>query len=244
MDNTSYIALSRQNALARQMEIVANNLANANTVGFKGEQPVFVEYLVKSQNNERPFNDKLSFVQDMGIFRDTRDGAMSFTGNPLDVSLNGEGYFVVDAGDSQQYTRGGHFQLNESGQLVSGEGLPVLSSNDQPFFFAPNEATISISRDGTVRTENGDVGRLRVVKFENEQELRKVNGGLYTTEQRAEDIQKSDVLQGAIEESNISPILEMTRMIEIQRAYESANKMIETENERRRKAVDVISRVN
>ncbi|MBF0093912.1 MAG: flagellar basal-body rod protein FlgF [Alphaproteobacteria bacterium] len=244
MDNTSYIALSRQSALARKMEIVANNLANANTVGFKTEQPVFVEYLVKTQNNERPFDDKLSFVQDIGVFRDTRDGAMSFTGNPLDVAMNGEGYLVVDAGDSQQYTRGGHLQLNESGQLVTGEGLPVLSTQDLPFFFAPNETSITINHDGTVRTENGEVGRLRVVKFEDDQSLRKVRGGLYSTDQNAEDLQRPDVIQGAIEESNVSPIQEMTRMIEIQRAYESANKMIETENERRRKAVDIISRVN
>ncbi|MEO5373328.1 MAG: flagellar basal-body rod protein FlgF [Alphaproteobacteria bacterium] len=243
MDNTAYIGLSRQTALWRQLDMVSNNIANANTPAFKNQQPMFVEYLVKTQNNERPFDDKLSFVQDLGTFRDTRDGPMTSTGNPLDLALNGPGYLVVDTDAGPMYTRGGHLRLNEAGQMVTADGQPILSSNDQPFFFAPNETQISVARDGTVTTENGQIGKLRVVRFEDEQQLRQVSGGLYMTEQRPEEVARPDVLQGMLEESNVKPVVEMTRMIQLQRSYESSSRLVEQESDRRRKVIDALSRV-
>ena len=89
MDNTSYIALSRQETVWRQLDMAANNLANTSTPGFKGERPLFVEYVRRTQNTDRPFDDKLSFVQDFGIVRDLREGTLTHTGNSLDVALNG-----------------------------------------------------------------------------------------------------------------------------------------------------------
>lgn len=243
MDNTSYIGLSRQSALWRQLDIVANNIANANTPSFKGQQAMFVEHIVKSQNNERPFDDKLSFVNDLGVYRDTRDGPMTSTGNPLDIAVNGNGYFVVDTDTGPMYTRGGHLRLNEGGQLVTDDGLPVLSTNDQPFFFAPNETQINVARDGTVTTENGQIGKLRVVKFEDEQLVRAVAGGLHSTDQRPEEVTRPDVLQGMIEESNVKPVVEMTKMIALQRAYEGVGKLIEQESERKHKMIDALTRV-
>ncbi|MFN3076230.1 MAG: flagellar hook-basal body complex protein [Alphaproteobacteria bacterium] len=244
MDNTAYVALSRQTALMRQLDIVANNVANANTAGFKGEQPLFVEHLFKSPTKDRPFLDKISFVQDLGVVRDATPGPLTNTGNTLDVGLNGEGYFVTDAGsDGAQYTRGGHLRLDEAGQLVTSDGQPILSSNDQPFFFAPNESQITISRDGTVSTENGRIGKLRVVKFANEQGLRNLPGGHYVTDQQPEEFAGADVVQGMLEESNVKPILEITKLVQLQRSYEGINKILENEGLRQQKAVEILARV-
>jgi flagellar basal-body rod protein FlgF len=244
MDSASYIALSRQTALWRQMDMVANNLANMSTPAFKGEHMMFTEYLVSSRTADRPFGDKIALVQDRAIYRDMREGAYTQTDNPLDVAVHGEGFLVVDTPAGPRYTRNGHFRLDEAGQMVTQEGYPVLASNDQPFFFAPTERAISIGRDGTVATENGRVGRLRVVRFDNPQELRKTQSGLYETGARPQDVDKPEVAQGMIEESNIQPVLELTSMIQVQRSYEAVQRMIEAEHERSRKAVDVLGRTS
>ncbi|MBF0560797.1 MAG: flagellar basal-body rod protein FlgF [Alphaproteobacteria bacterium] len=243
MDNTSYIGLSRQSVLMRQLDIVANNIANTNTAGFKGEEPLFIEHVFKTPSADRPFLDKISFVRDLGVIRDASTGPLTNTGNTLDVALSNEGYFAVDTDSGAQYTRGGHLRLDETGQLVTTDGHPVLSTNDQPFFFAPNESQITIARDGTVSTETGQLGKLRVVKFANEQALQKQPGGLYTTDQQPEDVASPDVLQGMLEGSNVQPIVEITKLIQIQRSYEGINKIMDNESQRHQKAVDVLSRV-
>jgi flagellar basal-body rod protein FlgF len=244
METTSYVALSRQAALWRQMDTVANNLANMNTPAFKAENMMFRDYVMKSRAADRPFGDKTAFVQDVSVYRNMSEGALTSTGNPLDVAVKGEGFMVVDTAQGPRYTRNGSFRLDEGGQMVTADGNPVLSTSDQPFFFAPNERSISIASDGTVSTENGQVGRIRVVRFENEQELRKVAGGLFQADAQAQDVDRPQVVQGMIEESNVQPVVEMTKMIQVQRSYESVQRMIESEHDRIRKAVDVLGRTS
>ena len=242
MENTSYIALSRQTALWRQLDMVANNLANMNTPAFKGEGALFTEYLMKSPSDERTFKDKLSFTQDFGTVRDLKEGPMLATGNPLDVGIHGEGYFTVETPDGIRYTRSGQFNLDNEGKLVTAEGFPVLSTNNEPFFFAPNENNIEISRDGTISTENGVIGNLRLVTFENGQKLSKTYGSLYVTSEDnpPKDAEKVELAQGMLEQSNVQPVVEITRMIDIQRSYGFVQKLIEEEHERQRKAVDIL----
>jgi len=244
METTSYIALSRQAALWRQMDMVANNLANMNTPSFKGEHMMFRDYVVKARAADRPFGDRVAFVQDVSIYRDMSEGALTQTSNPLDVAVRGNGFMVIDTPQGPRYTRNGHFRLDESGQMVTADGFPVLSNSDQPFFFAPNEQNVTIAADGTVSTENGQVGKIRVVGFENAQDLRKVSGGLFETEAQPQDVDRPQVVQGMIEESNIKPVVEVTKMIELQRSYEAVQRMIDNESERVRKAIDVLGRTS
>ncbi|MBF0356013.1 MAG: flagellar basal-body rod protein FlgF [Alphaproteobacteria bacterium] len=244
METTSYIALSRQAALWRQMDTVANNLANMNTPSFKGEHMMFRDYVIKARAADRPFGDKMSFVQDVSVYRDMSEGAMTHTGNPLDVAVRGDGFMVIDTPQGARYTRNGHFKLDESGQMVTADGFPALSNSDQPFFFAPNEQNVTIAADGTVSTENGQVGKLRVVRFENPQDLRKTSGGLFQTEAQPQDVDKPQVVQGMIEESNVKPIVEVTKMIEVQRSYDAVQRMIDSESDRVRKAIDVLGRTS
>lgn len=234
MENTGYIALSRQLVLRQQMNVVANNLANMNTSGFKGERMLFSEYLNKTEDGKL-----LSFVQDLAVYRDLQQGPMTRSGNPLDLAISGEGYFKVETPGGERYTRRGSFTLDERGRIVTPEGHPVLTAGDAPITIPTDSNTISITRDGTVSTEDGEVGRLQVVGFEREQYLTRTENGLYDAgEEQPEAVQEPDIQQGMIERSNVQGVVEMTRLIETVRSYQSASKMTENEHERQRKAID------
>ncbi len=235
MENTSYIALSRQTALWRQMEVTANNLANMNTPGYKAEHSMFSQYLMPTRSSDRVFAGKVAFTQDVGIKRDYAEGPMTPTSNPLDMAVRDDGFFVVDTPDGPRYTRSGHFRLDENGMVVTSNGHPVLMNGDQPIIVAPNETQITVAGDGTVSTENGVLGRLKVVRFENEQALKKAGDNLYDSPAQPTEVERAQVVQGMLEQSNVQPILEMTSMINLSRAYEASQKMIEGEHERQMK---------
>ena len=239
MENTSYIALSQQNALQRQMEIIANNIANANTTAFKGERLLFNEFLVRAE----PTVD-LSYVVDGASVRDQREGGFQRTGNDLDVALDGVGYLVVDTPAGPRYTRNGHLRLDARNQVTTGEGRPVLADNGRPIIIPPNDTKIVIAADGTVSTETGRLAKLDLVRFDNERGLEKVADSLYVANVRPRPATQVKVVQGMVEESNVQPILEITQMIEVLRRYQTAQHLIEGENDRIRKAIDRLPRVN
>ncbi len=242
METSSLIAMTRQDVLGRNLEVLANNLANMNTAGFKGQKVMFVEHLVRSRGGESILGNKLTYVRDIATLRDTRDGPISQTGNPLDVAISGDGYFTVRTDIGDQYTRNGHFRLDEAGQLVTQAGDPILSSNGQPFFFGPEDTKISIARDGTVSTNNGQLGKLKIVSFENRQKLRLVGGDLFATDQEANDVERPNLIQNALEGANIQPIMEMSRLIETQRAYDSIKRFIDREDDRMKEMIKGLSR--
>ncbi|CAA7615825.1 Flagellar basal body rod protein [Candidatus Terasakiella magnetica] len=241
MQNTSYIALSRQAALWRQLEVVSNNMANANTPAFKGEQMMFREFLVPTRSTERAVGGKLSFVQDVGVLRDVREGPLTKTDNPLDFALHGDGYFQIETEAGMRYGRNGHFRLDQTGMLVNSQGFAVMDDRDQPIVFAPNETRIEVATDGTISTENGRVARLKVVKFANDQQLRSAGDSLFETTQEAEVVARPTIAQGMMEESNVQPVVEMTRMTQILREYQGVQKMLDAEHERQLKAIQTLS---
>ncbi len=243
METTSLIALSKQAVLRRSMDVVANNLANMNTTGFKGEKMMFVEHLVRSRGGEKIGGEKLAFVRDIATARDLSEGDFKKTNNPLDLAIHGEGFFVIGTPLGERYTRNGNFQLDAEGQLVTRGGEPVLSDGGQPFFFGPEDSSIDIARDGTVSTENGVLGKIGVVGFENGHDMQLVAGGLYSTQQAPKQVEEATVTQGMLEGSNVQPIIEMTRMIEIHRNYQSAKKFIQSEDERLKQMVKEYARV-
>ena len=236
MENTSYIALSRQMSLRTEMNIVANNIANANTPAYKAEKVVFQEFLDRTKDREN-----LSFVQDIGLARDIREGPMSATNNPLDVAISGEGYFVIETPLGDRYTRHGRFQMDATGQLVNSEG-DALKSNGAPLVIPNGTREITIAADGSVSADEFAVGKISVVKFEDEFALKKGANGLYTTDQDPEEITQPQLVQGMLEDSNVEPILELTRMITVQREYQSVQKFIKAENDRMKKAIERLSR--
>ena len=243
MNNTLYISLSRQTALWRQLEVVANNMANMNTAAFKGENTLFSEYLVKTTDPDKTFGTKLHFTQDFGLVKDFSEGPIAPTGNPLDIAIHGDGFFVLENEGEEYYSRNGQLKLNSDGMLVNADNLPVLSTDNEPFFFAPNEQNIEIARDGTISTENGAIGKIKIVSFADNQKLTKAYGSLFQTvdDNPAEEVEIVNVEQGMIEQSNVQPIQEMTKMIALQRSYGNVQQMIESEFERQRKAIDTLS---
>ncbi|MCW2247093.1 flagellar basal-body rod protein FlgF [Azospirillum fermentarium] len=238
MENSIYISLSRQSALRRQMDTIANNIANMNTTGFKQQRMLFTEFL------ERPgMHEQASFVQDRAVVRDLTPGMLASTNNPLDLGLTGPGYFTVDTMSGRRYTRNGNFSMNETRQLVDVNGLPVLGDNGQPITIPAGVRNIEVRGDGTVRTELGDVARLNLVRFDKEQLMTEAGGGLYVTDEEPKPIgPDTKVAQGMLENSNVKPVVEMTSMIEVMRQYGQAQKMIDTEHERIRTMIQRMGR--
>ncbi|WP_374372772.1 flagellar basal-body rod protein FlgF [Dongia sp.] len=243
METPTYIALSRQLGLTRNMEVVANNLANTNTTGFKAEGMVFSEYLIRA---EKP--TKLSYVQDLATFRDQREGELQVTGNDLDLAIQGDGYFVVQGPDGPIYTRNGRFQLNAAGEVVNQAGYQVLAGG-QPVVVNPEDGPLAVSEDGVLSadlTQGGNVpiiyGQLDVVSFADTQQLKAVGASGFTSEQPAQAVPLEDfkIQQRMLEGSNVRAVLEMTNMITVQRSYQSVQKFLEGEHERMRRAVNYI----
>jgi len=199
---------------------------------------LFLEYMEQPDKQTR-----MSFVQDFGLLRNTQPGPLTMTGNPLDLALRGEGYFTVETLSGPRYTRAGNLQLNANRELVDINGLPVLSDNDQRIVIPDNAADIKIMGDGTITTENGPVAKLKVVNFDDEQKLQELGGGLYATDQEPRPVEQPLLTQGAIEGSNVQPIVESTQMMEVLRAYQSTQKLIDSEHERMRTAIRQLARV-
>ena len=237
MENTLFIALSKQLAIRREMDVIANNLANTSSPGFKNEQMMFVEYL-----KDTGPNGKVSLVQDIALARDLSEGTFKRTNNVLDLAIHGKGWFVVETPQGERYTRNGHFRLNQESELVTTMGQRLLTTNGEPIVFIPGDNDIVIKGDGKVTASGEDRGTLRVVTFENERRLDKVAGNLFRSDDTPDEKSSAEVVQGVIEESNVQPVVEITRMIRALRSYQSAQSMIDREHDRQRQAIDKLTR--
>jgi flagellar basal-body rod protein FlgF len=240
--STSLVLLSDQMALQRSVDIIANNVANASTTGFKREGIEF-NTLLSNLGKGKP----TAFVMDRSTYRDATAGTIASTGNPLDLAVQGAGYFQVQTSKGTQYTRDGAFRLDSQGQIVTMTGQPVLSDAGQPITLPEESTDITISGDGFITAQVGtgstraQLGKIGVVKFDNDQKMTSIGGNMLTTGQTPTPVTGNAIVQGAIEESNVKPISEMTDLIRIQRAYEQATNMISNENTRISNALDKLS---
>lgn len=243
MENAQLISLSRQVALQRQMDVVANNLANINTTGFKGEKMLFEQYLMPvASDRDFAYPDQpLHYVEDWATIHDMDNGTIEMTGNPLDVALNGEGFLTVQTAAGERYTRAGALQISSEGILVDLSGNPVLADGAR-VQFDDSDTDISISSTGTISTNNGSKGRLQLVEFDSPQELKREGDNLYSGGTPIAAV-ATTVTQGAIERSNVSGIREMTEMIRVQRAYESLANSMQKQDEMRRSAIQRLGEV-
>lgn len=251
MENSLLVGLSRQATLERHFAVIANNLANINTNGFKGDQTLFEEYLSSGahEDNFRPADRRVSYVQDRGTFHDMSQGALQPTGNPLDVAISGSGFLAVQTAAGERYTRDGNLQINSTGQLVTNSGEVVLGTGGA-IVFQPTDHDIAISQDGTVTVQEGASrtdsirGKLRVVSFANAQGLLKQGNNLYSAPNgAAQQDTKSTVQQGFVEKSNINSVVEMSRMIEINRTYANIASMLAAEHDLHKSAIEKLADV-
>lgn len=243
MENAFLVSLSHLNALKREMDVIANNLANANTTAFKSDGILFEEFL-SSKAEGGPAPD-ISFVTDYGLVRNMSVGELTQTGNPLDVAISGKGYFAIQFKDNVVYTRNGHFNINNAGELVTSDGYQVLNDNLNPIKFTPGAPLPEIAADGTISSAGAQAGRLGLFSFEDEQGMQKTMSGLLTTEETRKPLPRGEahLLQGSLENSNVQPVAEMTRMIDVLRKYQTAVKLTSVDDELMRKAIDQLSRI-
>ena len=175
MENISYVGLSQQMALQNEMNVTANNIANMNTPGYKKESILFLDYLNKAPGG----GDTLHQVQDYGSYRDLAPGAFQQTSNPLDVAIQGDGYFGVQTPAGTRYTRDGGFSLDANRQIVTRAGYPVMSDGGAPLTVPADASNIIITQQGGVTTNKGPLGHLKIVGFANQQNLKQTGGNLY-----------------------------------------------------------------
>ena len=244
MDSPGYILLSRLSLQERSTQALANNIANADTPGFRAMRPVFGQVMVSLRGAGRmPGDSTMSLPQDRATWRDMSQGSLQTTGNKLDVALDGDGFFVVETPKGERYTRAGRFSIGANGRLVDQEGNAVLDSQKQPISFSAQDTQIEITKSGTIQSENGEIARLQVVRFEKPQNLMAEGNRLFDANNEAPvPVERAKVVQGALEGSNISPILEMTRLTAEMREFQYASMFTEREGERITNAVERIMR--
>lgn len=236
MGNSLYITLSRQLALFRDMDVTANNVANANTAGYNAEHVLFNSYLSKDINQGIP--NPMSFAYDVASYRNTQPGPMQTTGNALDLAINGNAYFAVQTPLGVRYTRAGNFQLSGDGTLINANGYPVMDPSNQPIVFPDNVQSIEVGTIGNIKVNGDDFGALAVVKFENDQLLEQLGNGLYASDALPQQTEEVKVAQGMLEMSNVQPVKELTHMVKISRAVDSTAKFIATMYDLQRKAAN------
>ncbi len=252
MSSTGLVLLSSQMTLMRSVDIVANNIANASTTGFKREGIQFDTYIQHAMSGgNSASNGNTNFVYDRGTYRDTSAGSVTSTGNPLDLAIQGKGYFQVqNAQGVTQFTRDGAFHLDNQGQIVSSSGMPVLSDGGQAIILPDDARDITISGDGFITAQVGtgsaraQLGKLGVVTFDNDEAVVPAGGSLLTTTQTPTPSTGNSIMQGAIENSNVNSITEMTDLIRIQRSYEQATNLVGQENSRLSDAIDKLSQTS
>jgi len=242
MDSPGYIVLSRLSAQQRTAAVTAHNLANADTPGFRASRPLFAEFLESQgravERQQRP----AAYVWDRATWRSNDPGSIQQTGNRFDFAIEGEGYFVVETPRGERYTRAGRFAPGQDGRVLDAEGNALLGANGRPIVLAATDTRIEVMGDGTVRSENGVLGRIRVVRFADEQKLRAEGARLLAADDAAEDVPRPRIVQGAVEGSNVEAVVEMTRMMEELREFQMATQFLEREGERIAAAVDRLLR--
>ena len=243
MDTPAYIVLSRLAAQHRATDVLAANIANAGTPGFKASQTLFASHMSRQSGAASPPGGaELAFTQDRATWRDLAPGSLQHTGNPLDMALSGDGFFAVQTERGERYTRAGHFTLSPDSQVVDPAGNPVLGEGGQPLTLPPGDVRLEVKGDGSVSSESGPIGRLRVVRFEDPQRLMAEGARLMAAPEGVEALPAPSpgVVQGAVEESNVSPVAELTRLTASLREFQFAAQFIEKEGERLGTAVDRI----
>ena len=253
MQNALLVGLSRQVALGRELDVIANNIANMNTTGFKADGAVFEEFISPTARADNfPAADRrISFVHDRATWMDLSQGPLERTGNPLDVAINGKGYLAVQTPRGERYTRNGALQINNSGELVTAEGYQVMGESG-PITFQPKDRNIAISQDGTISVREGNNAQTNLSAAScvlsasiSPASCRKTEAAfsLAPANIAPQADKTSRVMQGAIEKSNVRSVIEMTRMIEVTRSYTQIANILSQHADLRRTSIEKLAEV-
>jgi flagellar basal-body rod protein FlgF len=244
MDNALYVGLSRQMVLRRELDITANNIANADTTGFKVES-----LMEKTEPSEPAFTLQgprpVKFVGEDGVARDFGQGALRRTDAPLDAAIQGQGFFQVSSPGGMRFTRDGRFRLDDTGRLVTTAGLPVMDDGGGEIVLDPQQGQVTMAEDGTISQGTTRIAKLGVYNFQTLGTLEKTGDNLYqnTSNQQPQLATDAKVRQGMLEGSNVNPILEISRMIEVSRAYEQMAQIMDSTAALSKNAVQTLGKV-
>lgn len=236
MDAAGYATLNRQSGLMREMGVVANNIANASTTGFRREGVVFSEYVAALDQGP-----SLSMAHASGRHVDLTQSTLSQTGGQFDLAIQGDGFFLVDTPQGERLTRAGSFIPSPEGELMTPDGFRLLDAGGAPVFVPPQTKGVAIAQDGTMSADGQPVAQIGLWQPADPLSLRHQTGTLFSAD-GVEPVEEAMILQGMLEESNVDPVSEIARMIEVQRAYELGQKFLDAEDERVRGVISTLGR--
>jgi flagellar basal-body rod protein FlgF len=250
VDNVAFVSLSRQMTLQKQMDIIANNIANEDTAGFKVEQ-LMVHTQTGAPAKTQQIKGPVQFVIDGGVGRDFSAGEFTTTGRPLDVAIDGAAFLKVSTPSGERYTRDGRLAVDAQGRLVTQTGAPILDDSGAEITLDPNNGEPMIAPDGVVsqRSAQGPqgvrVGKIGTVRFDTLSVLEKEGNNLYANTSNIQPQAAPDarLRQGVLEASNVKPIVEITNLIQVQRAYERLTQMIQQTTDLSQSSIDRLARV-
>ena len=235
MDAALYTTLNRQSGLMREMGVVANNIANSSTTGFRREGVVFSEYVAALDHDP-----SLSMAHASGRHVDLSQATLAQTGGTFDFAIQGEGFFLVETPQGERLTRAGSFTPSAEGELVTPDGFRLLDAGGAPIFVPP-DTKVALARDGTLSANDEPVAQVGLWRPTDPLALRHQSGTLFDAG-ALEPVEDGQVLQGMLEDSNVQPVSEIARMIEVQRAYELGQKFLDAEDERVRGVIQALGR--
>lgn len=242
MELPSYVALSYLSAQSRAIEVTAANLANAGTAGFKAERVLFSDYLGKQTGVDGSRGRApVAFVQDRATYREQSQGSLSHTANPLDLAINGDGYFTVDTARGPRLTRAGRFAPQADGTIADSQGNALLDASGQKLRLGAADATLTVTADGSIESENGPIGRIGVVQPSDLNRMQAEGSTAMRAESATAPVAQPRIVQGAFEDSNVQPVMEMTRMMASLRSFQFAAQFVEAESDRQQKTIDKIT---
>ena len=236
MDAAGYATLNRQSGLMREMAVVANNIANASTTGFRREGVVFSEYIAALDDDP-----SLSMAHASGRHVDLGQATISQTGGSYDFAIQGDGFFLIETPDGERLTRAGSFAPSAEGELVTPDGYRLLDAGGAPVFIPPDARAVALARDGTLSANGQPIAQVGLWQPTDPLALRHQSGTLFAAD-ALEPVEAGVILQGMLEDSNVEPVSEITRMITVQRAYELGQKFLDAEDERVRGVIQTLGR--
>ena len=224
------------------MDVVAGNIANTNTPGYKAEHVQFSDWLLPTHNALAATGERnIAFAQDRATWRDQSSGSLTQTGDPLDLAIGGNGFFSVQTSDGVRLTRAGRFTLQADGTVSDADGHALLDDKGTPVNLGIGSVHISVAGDGTISTEHGQAAKIGVVEPSDPNRLAAEGSHLFRADTQTVAVDKPGLIEGAIESSNVSPMLEMTRMMQLGRDFQFVTQFVQAEGDRQQSAVDKLS---
>lgn len=236
MDAAGYTTLTRQSGLMREMAMVANNIANISTTGFRREGIVFSEFVERMDTDP-----SLSMAYASGRSVDLGQATLAQTGGSFDFAIQGDGFFLIETPQGERLTRAGSFTPSAEGELVTMDGYRLLDAGGAPIFIPPDAKSVALAQDGTLSVAGEPLAQVGLWQPSDPLSLRHQSGTMFAAD-GVEPVTGGQIIQGMLEDSNVEPVSEIARMITVQRAYELGQKFLDAEDARVRGVIQALGK--